>query len=687
MHDIGRAILSLDLTECLQRVVQKTAALLGNPLTAVVLQENGVLRVPAYTYFEPLESDLQIHLPGNVAAQVVESGSPLWIADIAATETETGIIPLHPHSRCLVASPLIVDDRVIGVLVVESPRPHAFSQADQTQVARLATQAAIAIQNARLYSSLAENRQWLSTMLTSIGDAVIATDVQGHITFMNPVAQALTGWIQAEAQGQQLSEVFKIINEETRQEVEQPVAKVIREGMVLGLANHTILISKDGTERPIDDSGAPIRDDQGEINGMILIFRDISERQHLEKEREQLLFSAQTARAQAEAANRTKDEFLATVSHELRTPLNAILGWSSLMRTRKLDESNIAHALETIERNARSQNKLIEDLLDVSRIITGKMRLELRVIDIVSVVEAALDAVRPTAEAKGVRLQSILDPLVGPVEGDPNRLQQVVWNLLSNAIKFTPKGGRVLIQLKSVNALAEITVTDTGAGIHQEFLPYIFDRFRQADSTSTRVHGGLGLGLAIVRHLAELHGGTVHAHSLGEGQGATFTVQLPIMAVYQKTDAAKHAQPATEGELSLEFHSSLKGVRVLVVDDESDTRALITAILEQCGASVRAVGSTAEALAAIERERPDVLVSDIQMPVEDGYTLMRKVRAMNQGRGNIPAAALTAYARVEDRMRALLEGYQIHLPKPVEPNELIAVVATLADRIGKSTPI
>ncbi len=411
------------------------------------------------------------------------------------------------------------------------------------------------------------------------------------------------------------------------------------------------------------------------------------------------LFEAlERARAQAEAsaaenerlyreareANRLKDEFLATVSHELRTPLTAILGWAHMLRTGQFDGKSAASAFETIERNARAQAQLIEDLLDVSRIITGKLRIDVRPIDPNSFIEAAVEAVRPAAEAKGVRLQKVIDTGLVTVSGDPVRLQQVVWNLLSNAIKFTPRGERVQVRLERVNSHIEIVVSDTGPGITPDFLPHVFDRFRQADGTTTRHHGGLGLGLSIVRHLVELHGGAVRADSPGEGQGATFTVLLPVAPVYANDSAEERVHPATRETLpAFGCPDRLDGLRVLVVDDEADTREMLKAGLVQCGAEVMVAGSADQALSEMVKSPPDVLISDIGMPEEDGYELIRKVRELPAVRGgNVPAIALTAYARTEDRLQALRAGYQLHVTKPVELTELAAVVASLAKRGG-----
>jgi signal transduction histidine kinase/CheY-like chemotaxis protein len=389
------------------------------------------------------------------------------------------------------------------------------------------------------------------------------------------------------------------------------------------------------------------------------------------------------SRRQAETANRLKDEFLATLSHELRTPLNAILGWSQILQNRNLGENDTQKALTTIERNARSQSQLIDDVLDVSRIVTGKLRLNVRAVDLPGVITAAVDAARPGAEAKNIRLQTLLDPDAGPISGDPDRLQQVVWNLLSNAMKFTPKNGRVQVRLERVNSHVEIVVSDTGKGIEPEFLPYVFDRFRQSDGSMTRRHGGLGLGLAIVRQLVELHGGTVSVSSAGEGSGATFTVSLPILPMRQESvSETPRVHPTAESGASLDCPPELSGLRVLLVDDEADSRDLLNLILYSCGADVVLATSAIEALETIRNEKFDVIISDIGMPDEDGFSLIKKIRELsNEEGGDVPAIALTAYARAEDRVKALRSGFQMHVAKPVEPAELVAIVANLAGRM------
>ncbi|MBD2099864.1 response regulator [Leptolyngbya sp. FACHB-261] len=371
---------------------------------------------------------------------------------------------------------------------------------------------------------------------------------------------------------------------------------------------------------------------------------------------------------QAETANQLKDEFLATLSHELRTPLNSMLGWAQLIRVRRLDDATYSRAVEAIERNTKSLNRLIDDLLDVSRIITGNLRLEVNPVELIPVISEALAVVQPASQAKAIRIETALDASVGPVLGDATRLQQVAWNLLANAIKFTPEGGQVRVTLTRISSQAALVISDTGQGINPEFLPHVFERFRQADGSTTRTHGGLGLGLAIVRQLIELQGGTVQAQSDGVGRGATFIVKLPLLAVRAKPGE----RPTAQGQLP-----SLSGLRILVVDDEADARALISTVLEACGAEVATATSVAEALTVLLSFQPDALVSDIGMPGENGYELMRRLREQGQ---QLPAIALTAYAKPEDQERALAAGFQRHLAKPTEPVTLVATLSSLLNR-------
>jgi signal transduction histidine kinase/ActR/RegA family two-component response regulator len=396
------------------------------------------------------------------------------------------------------------------------------------------------------------------------------------------------------------------------------------------------------------------------------------------QERQELLSREREARTAAERMSELKDEFLANLSHELRTPLNAILGWAQMLRIGNRSDADVKKGLETIERNARVQTQLVEDLLDMSRILSGKLRLDVQSVEPATFIEAALDTVRPSAAARGIRVESLLDGAAGPVAGDPSRLQQVMWNLLSNAIKFTERGGKVQVLLERVNSHIEITVADTGAGISAEFLPFVFDRFRQADASTTRRHGGLGLGLSIVKHLVELHGGSVRVASAGAGQGATFSVLLPVVVV-QRTGRESRQHPSSPQPVATAFGAvDLSGVRVLVVDDEADARDLIRQVLVDCDATVFVAGSANEALPMLGEHRPHVLVSDIGMPEVDGYEFLRRVRLLERERGGrIPAVALTAFARSEDRTRALRAGFLLHIAKPVDPSELVATIASV----------
>ena len=407
---------------------------------------------------------------------------------------------------------------------------------------------------------------------------------------------------------------------------------------------------------------------------------EITERKQAEEERAQLLISEQAARAEAEKANRTKDEFLATLSHELRTPLSAILGWSHLLRTEQLEQEQVLRAFETIERNARAQAQLIDDLLDVSRIITGKLELKLSPVDLSPAIEAAIDSVRPTFEAKAIIFETALESAACLVRGDANRLQQIFGNLFSNAVKFTPRGGRVSVKVQRDDLYVQIAVSDTGIGISAEFLPYIFDRFRQADGSTTRMHGGLGLGLAIVRHLVQLHQGVIAVESPGKGKGTTFTINIPLAPTAAAEESANGEQPLVKSE---DFGNSkaLAGLRILVVDDEGDSRDLITAILTRYGSEVKCSESTSEALRTFQDWNPDLIVSDIGMPDEDGYSLVKKLRKLKSRHAKqVPVVALTAYATTEDRAHALTAGFHIHVAKPIEPEVLVKSIAAAAGR-------
>ena len=442
-----------------------------------------------------------------------------------------------------------------------------------------------------------------------------------------------------------------------------------------------------------------LRDGAGAANQLIGVIEDITEQkkaeaevaalaeriQEVATEREGLLLSERHARTQAEHMSAMKDEFLATLSHELRTPLSAILGWSQVLRHSPIEEAELLRGLDTIERNARIQQQLIEDLLDMSRITSGKLRLNIQSVSPASFIEAAIETILPAANAKNIRIEQVLDHTAGPISGDPHRLQQVVWNALSNAIKFTPRDGKVQVLLQRVNSHIEISVADTGAGIPPEFIAQVFERFKQADSSTTRHHGGLGLGLSIVRHLMELHGGSVSIASPGEGKGTTVTLHLPLKVVHPMADQEERSHPATPAKMTFDFRSfNLSGVCALVVDDNVDARDLVQRVLTECGAKVFTAADAAEALRLVEEQTPDVLVSDIGMPEVDGFELLKRIRALGSVRGGgLPAIALTAFARSEDRTRALRAGFLVHVSKPVEAAELVATVASVVGRTGQ----
>ena len=406
--------------------------------------------------------------------------------------------------------------------------------------------------------------------------------------------------------------------------------------------------------------------------------------QRAAREKQSLLEREQMARLEAERVGEMKDNFLATLSHELRAPLSSILGWAHILRSGPPTPEDLAKGIEVIERNTRAQAQLIDDLLDMSSITSGKIRLDIQPLTPLAFVEAAIETVAPAAEAKGIRIERMLDPAAGPIAGDPNRLQQIIWNLLSNAIKFTPRGGKVQVLLQRVNSHIEITVADTGIGIEPDFVVHVFDRFRQADASMRRRHGGLGLGLSIVKHLVELHGGTVRARSAGAGKGATFAVHLPVSVVQPGPQAGPREHPETALSPPGRFDVlDLSGLKVLVVDDEPDARELVQRVLAECGAEVHLAGNAEEAVAIVQTQRPQILVSDIGMPDVDGFELLRRIRHLGpEHGGNLPAIALTAFARSEDRTRALRAGFLVHVSKPVEPAEIVATVGSVAGRTG-----
>ena len=855
---------ALTLDEVASVVVTRGAETMGaDTCTLYILDESeGSLELLADAGVAPQVLDRIRRISSTSDSPVfatLESKQPLWVEterDYQRTfPAVASIVSSGPRAKAFWSVPLIVEGKPTGLLGMGFYQERRFAPDERRFIETFTGACAQAVrraqrwraeQRARLDAERAQGS--LTTTLRSIGDAVIATDKEARVTFMNQIAEQLTGWSAADARGRPVSAVFRIVNEQTRQTVESPVERVLREGVVVGLANHTVLLGlQAGMETPIDDSGAPIRDELGDVQGVVLVFRDVRAKKdeearraflveassllassldhqetltrvaemvvprladwcavdlvdpktalpqrlavtHVDPAKVQLahevakrfpespdapgglpkvlrtgqaefvsviteemirhgarnpdhlrilldlqlrsvmivplvargrtlgaitfvaaesgrtyspidlafaedlarraaiaidnahLYKAeQQARHAADVANRTKDDFLATVSHELRNPLNAILGWARLMASRNFDEAKRQRAIETVERNAVAMSELIEDLLDVSRIISGQLRLDVRPIDLAGVAQQAIESVRPAIDAKEIQFKAEITPDLATTVGDPTRLQQVMWNLLSNAVKFTPKGGQVTVALRRKASSIELSVTDSGKGIDQAFLPHVFDPFRQADATIRRAHGGLGLGLAITRHLVELHGGQIEARSEGEGKGASFVVLLPVSAIRHQPARPSEQRDPVSPTPPFERPSSLVGLDVLVVDDEEDARQLVRTVLEECGSVVRSASNVPDALAAIGEAIPDVLISDLGMPIEDGYSLIQKVRALPAARGgNLPAVALTAYTRGEDRRAILNAGFSMHVPKPVEPAELVTVIASLA---------
>ena len=493
-------------------------------------------------------------------------------------------------------------------------------------------------------------------------DGVIIVDRAGVLSFINPAAEALFNQSAEPLLGSVFG--FPLVAGETTE------IDILRPGGRTVVAEMRV-VETEWEGRP----------------AFLASLRDVTDRKRAEEARAQLI-REQTVRAEAERSSRMKDEFLATVSHELRAPLNAILGWARLLRGGNLDEASVKRALETVERNAKLQAQIIEDLLDVSRIVSGQLRLDLQPAELAPIINAAIDVMRPAAGAKSIRLPEPLETQTGLVLVDPNRMQQVLWNLISNAIKFTPAGGQVEIRLQRLEPELLISVIDTGIGISPDFLPHVFERFRQADGSSTRNYGGLGLGLAIARHLAELHGGRIAAESLGPGTGSTFMVWLPLAEFRNRQPEALPHHADLDGQSHSPIDpQTIAGIRVLMVDDDPDVRDLISVVLLQHRIEVKAVATVAEALHQWVEWQPDILISDISLPVEDGYMLMQQIRAMENENGNrqrIPAVALTAYARGSEHQRVLAAGYQVHLSKPVEPADLIRTISKLTQMRSKA---
>jgi PAS domain S-box-containing protein len=509
--------------------------------------------------------------------------------------------------------------------------------------------------------------------------AVVEWDSDFRVSRWSASAESLFGWKAEDVLGKHVNEWRFVFADDV--DAVALVTNRQREGVEVQGVTRNRNYTREGSILYCEWYNSVLRDERGKLVSVLSLVLDVTARQSAEEERAASLIRERDARKHAEEADRLKDEFLATLSHELRTPLTSILGWASMIRNGEVEGSNASRAIETIERNARSQARLIDDLLDVSRIITGNLRLDLHPLNLAPIVEAALDALRPTADVKGIKLQTRFAPAQCLVKGDPNRLRQVIWNLLSNAIKFTQRHGSVSIDLTCVESTARLTVRDTGDGISPEFLPYVFDRFRQAEGSISRKQGGLGLGLAVARHLVELHGGTIRAESDGLGRGAVFTVDLPLAQERRDPARAEERRREVERRRSRIGAVRLDGVHVLLVEDDDDSRKLLGTMLKRYGARVTSTKSAAEALGVFEGELPDVLISDIGMPDQDGYELMRKLRALPPERGgNTPAIALTGYASRKDRERALGSGYQQHMAKPIEQADMIKAIAALVGR-------
>ncbi len=581
------------------------------------------------------------------------AGNVKLLTAFASVTTAVALPPLVPRVLSLIQAQRLAEERS-AELAASRERERLLGEAEQTK-ARLAA------------------------IVESSDDAIIGKDLAGTIVSWNPAAERMFGYRSDETVGHP---ILMLVPEERHAE-EAGILQTLRRGERIEHFE-TERVAKDGRRIPVSIAVSPIHDASGRVVGAASVARDVTFRAAMERERDALLAREREARAAAEAASRAKDAFLAVVSHELRTPLSPILAWVQMLRDQRLDEQKAHHALETIERNARAQAQLIDDLLDVARIVSGKLRMEVRPVDLAAVIQAAVDVVRPAADAKDIRLQVDLDTETGKIAGDPDRLQQVLWNLLSNAVKFTPRGGRVQVALARVDSHVEIAVGDTGRGIPAEFLPHVFERFQQAETGTTRGQGGLGLGLAIVRHIVELHGGTVHVESGGPDRGATFTVTLPLVIFGRPADELERRRPTLPDAATVHGYPTLTGLRVLVVDDEPDSNDVVSTILAVCGAEVRVAASAAQARSVLDDWRPDVIVTDIGMPGEDGYALLAHIDERHGADGRIPVVALTAYAGTDDRVRLLRAGFQMHVPKPIEPAELVAAVANVGRATGRA---
>lgn len=620
-----------------------------------------------------------------------EGSSIVRLDDVTADERYGQMPPHHgmPKGHLPVRSYLAVpvisrEGRVLGGLFFGHPEPAVFKPEAEILLTTLAAQAAVAIDNADLYSklewelneqrnlqaALKENQELNTNILGTTTDCVKILDIEGVIVMMNePGSAALGLGSPQEVVGKHWSDLFPA---EEKAGVKKAIAEAC-EGSTSRFEGWCDTAG--GGVKWWDSILSPIRDAQGTVTRLAVISRDITNARRA-------VAQIEAAKEEAERQSRIKDEFLATLSHELRTPLQSILGWTQMLSAPGVEQEEIAHGLEVIDRNARSQTRIIEDLLDMSRILAGKVRLDVHRITVAPLITAAIETVQPAADAKGIRITSVLDSEAQPISGDPNRLQQIFWNLLSNAIKFSQRGGRVHVVLERVNSHVEVSVTDKGEGIASDFLPHVFERFRQADGSTTRTSGGLGLGLAIVKNLVELHGGSVRAKSSGKGKGATFIVALPLAPLDADAHDPLRRHPAAPETVSRPPEMpDLSGVKVLLVDDEKDALELLGLVLKKAGATIQSARSADEALREIASSTPDLVVSDIGMPEKDGLSLIRSIRALEDPIArNIPAIALSAYTRAEDRIQSISAGFHIHLSKPADPLELLTVIKSIAKR-------
>lgn len=608
----------------------------------------------------------------------LSTGETQVIEDSAFTSSSGGESGAHLATdfRGMLAVPLVKDGRLMAIYTLSDGESRKWLSAEVDLAEQVAQRTWLAIESARAEASLRSSEERFRNLANNAPVFVWLSDADHRCHWFNKPWLDFTGRTLEEELGDGWAAG---VHPEDRPHCIEIYHRSLREQKRFTLEYR--FCRHDGEYRWLLDNGIPLHNPDGTYTGHIGSRIDISDRKRIEEERETLLASERYARSEAEKASRTKDEFLSTLSHELRTPLNAILGWTTVLRSGRVNQEDITKGLEVIDRNVRIQARLIEDLLDMSRIMSGKLRLDVSRVSLSSIIEAAIESIQPASDAKQIRILKILDPTNDIIYGDASRLQQVIWNLLSNAVKFTPKEGKVTVVLERVNSHLEVSVTDTGEGIDPDFLPLLFERFRQSDGSTTRKHGGLGLGLAIVKQLTELHGGTVRALSPGKGLGATFTLTLPLAAVVDGEEI--HSGNDGLAAESILATPSLDGVKVLVVDDEPDARELVRRLVSDHSANVETAGTADEALEILQRFHPDVLVSDIGMPEKDGYELIRQVRTLApEAGGATPAAALTAFARSEDRRRALIAGYQTHVAKPVDPAELITIIASLAGRTG-----